>query len=172
MSGMFGKWHLGDNYPYRPQDRGFDETLHLGGGGVGQSPDVWGNDYFDDVYWAGDQLKPVRGYCTDVFFDAASQFINSHAGKPFFCTWPPTPPMHLTTWHRTTNNLSLTKVSKNLVSFYGMITNIDDNIGRMLKLLDDRGLAENTIVISRPIMVQLRATCRRAQSSEFTTSPA
>jgi len=36
---VFGKWHLGDNYPYRPQDRGFGEVLIHGGGGVGQGPD-------------------------------------------------------------------------------------------------------------------------------------
>ena len=50
-TGMFGKWHLGDNYPVRPQDQGFDYTFIHGGGGVGQGPDYWGNDYFDDTYW-------------------------------------------------------------------------------------------------------------------------
>ncbi|MCH7729841.1 MAG: sulfatase-like hydrolase/transferase, partial [Planctomycetes bacterium] len=50
-TGIFGKWHLGDNYPFRPQDRGFQETLVHGGGGVGQTPDAWGNDYFDDTYF-------------------------------------------------------------------------------------------------------------------------
>jgi arylsulfatase A-like enzyme len=47
---MFGKWHLGDNFPFRPQDRGFQEVLMHGGGGIGQIPDHWGNDYFDDTY--------------------------------------------------------------------------------------------------------------------------
>ena len=41
-TGMFGKWHLGDNYPCRPQDQGFDEAFYHGGGGVGQGPDYWG----------------------------------------------------------------------------------------------------------------------------------
>ena len=50
-TGMFGKWHLGDNYPCRPQDQGFDEAFYHGGGGVGQGPDYWGNDYFDDTYF-------------------------------------------------------------------------------------------------------------------------
>lgn len=49
-TGIFGKWHLGDNYPYRPQDRGFEESLVHGGGVVGETPDHWGNDYYDDVY--------------------------------------------------------------------------------------------------------------------------
>ena len=147
-TGMFGKWHLGDNYPYRPQDRGFDTTLHSGGGGVGQSPDVWGNDYFDDVYWSGDQLKPARGYCTDVFFDAAKQFVDQPAGQPFFCylaTNAAHAPYNVATAYK---QPYLDKgIEEPRASFYGMITNIDDNIGRLLKLLDDRGLAENTIVI-------------------------
>ena len=46
-TGMFGKWHLGDNFPYRPEDRGFNEVYRHGGGGVGQTPDVWDNSYFD-----------------------------------------------------------------------------------------------------------------------------
>jgi len=49
QTAMFGKWHLGDNKPFRPQDRGFDNALYNGGGGVGQTPDYWGNDYFDDI---------------------------------------------------------------------------------------------------------------------------
>ena len=50
-NGMYGKWHLGDNYPCRPQDQGFEETYYHGGGGVGQTPDFFGNDYFDDTYF-------------------------------------------------------------------------------------------------------------------------
>ena len=49
-TGIFGKWHLGDNYPYRPEDRGFQEVLRHGGGGVGQTPDYWDNAYFDGSY--------------------------------------------------------------------------------------------------------------------------
>lgn len=147
-TGLFGKWHLGDNYPYRPQDRGFDETLHLGGGGVSQVPDVWGNDYFDDVYWSSGQLKPVRGYCTDVFFTAASQFIGRASDQPFFCyvaTNAPHSPYNVAQSYK---QPYLDKgIEESRASFYGMITNIDDNVGRMLKLLDDRGLADNTVVI-------------------------
>jgi arylsulfatase A-like enzyme len=51
QTGMFGKWHLGDNYPYRPEDRGFTEVYRHGGGGVGQTPDVWDNSYFDGGYF-------------------------------------------------------------------------------------------------------------------------
>ena len=50
-TGMFGKWHLGDNYPFRPHNRGFEEALYHGGGGISQTPDYWGNDYFDDTFF-------------------------------------------------------------------------------------------------------------------------
>lgn len=147
-TGMFGKWHLGDNYPYRPQDRGFDVTLHHGGGGVGQLPDVWGNDYFDDVYWAGDTLRPVRGYCTDVFFRAAQDFINASHDQPFFCylaTNAPHGPYHVP------DEYKKPYVEKGIpeprASFYGMITNIDDNLAKLLAMLDERGMSDNTIVI-------------------------
>ena len=61
-TGMFGKWHLGDNYPYRPTDRGFDVAVHHGGGGVTQTPDIWGNDYFDDTYFRNNQKERFEGY--------------------------------------------------------------------------------------------------------------
>jgi arylsulfatase len=49
-TGQFGKWHLGDNYPYRPQDRGFHEALFFPSSHIGSAPDFWDNDYFDDSY--------------------------------------------------------------------------------------------------------------------------
>ena len=64
----YGKWHLGDNAPYRPQDRGFDRVITHGGGGIGQAPDFWGNDYFDDTYMDNGEYKKFDGYCTDVWF--------------------------------------------------------------------------------------------------------
>ncbi|MEM9586713.1 MAG: sulfatase-like hydrolase/transferase, partial [Planctomycetota bacterium] len=84
-TGMFGKWHLGDNYPYRPEDRGYQEVLRHGGGGVGQTPDYWDNAYFDGSYYRNGKPEKVTGFCTDVFFDAASDFITKcgKEGKPF-----------------------------------------------------------------------------------------
>ena len=88
-TGQFGKWHLGDNYPMRPMDQGFDEVVGLGCGAVGQIGDYWGNDYFDDTYLVGDKWKKFDGYCTDVWFDEAMSFMDgvlTDAGgnKPFF----------------------------------------------------------------------------------------
>ena len=71
---MFGKWHLGDNYPCRPQDKGFQEVVKHGGGGIGQTPDYWGNDYFDDVYSHNGKNQQYKGYCTDVFFHEAINY--------------------------------------------------------------------------------------------------
>ena len=76
--GMFGKWHLGDNYPFRPEDRGFQEVVRHGGGGIAQMPDYWGNDYFDDTYWHNGELEKYQGYCTDVFFNEALRFIEEN----------------------------------------------------------------------------------------------
>ena len=67
-TGMFGKWHLGDNYPYRPEDRGFDEVYRHGGGGVGQTPDVWDNAYFDGSYFPKGKIVPAAGVWTGGFF--------------------------------------------------------------------------------------------------------
>jgi arylsulfatase A-like enzyme len=83
-TGIFGKWHLGDNYPFRPQDRGFHEVLVHGGGGVGQTPDTWGNDYFDDTYLHNGTPEKFSGYCTDVWFDGAMRFIEANRDRPFF----------------------------------------------------------------------------------------
>ena len=91
-TGIFGKWHLGDNPPFRPQDRGFGEVLVHGGGGVGQGPDYWGNDYFDDTYFHNGQPKKFTGYCTDVWFDGAMEFIEANRDRPFFCYIPTNAP--------------------------------------------------------------------------------
>jgi arylsulfatase A-like enzyme len=71
-TGMIGKWHLGDNYPLRPQDQGFEEAFYHLGGGVGQGPDYFGNDYFDDTYVRNGIEEKAEGYVTDVWFDDAA----------------------------------------------------------------------------------------------------
>ena len=80
-TGMFGKWHLGDNFPYRPEDRGFTEVYRHGGGGVGQTPDLWDNSYFDGHYFHNGKIVPAKGFCTDVFFDHAIEFIKKSASE-------------------------------------------------------------------------------------------
>ncbi|MCS1409789.1 MAG: Arylsulfatase [Verrucomicrobia subdivision 3 bacterium] len=147
-TGMFGKWHLGDNYPYRPEDRGFQEVLRHGGGGVGQTPDYWDNAYFDGSYWHNGILEPAKGFCTDVFFDYAIDFIDSKkdSGQPFFvylCTNAPHGPMHAPE----KSSEPYQHLGTQLANFYGMIANIDDNVGRLRRHLQENGLAEDTIFI-------------------------
>ncbi len=148
-TGIFGKWHLGDNYPFRPQDRGFSETLCHGGGGVGQTPDFWGNDYFDDTYWHNGVPKPFKGYCTDVFFDGALRFIEAHKGKrPFLCYIPTNAPHGPYNVPKKYEDLYTKKgIKGGRAKFWGMITNIDENMGRLLARLKEWGIEENTIVI-------------------------
>jgi hypothetical protein len=85
---MFGKWHLGDNYPYRPEDRGFTEVMRHGGGGVRQTPDFWDNAYFDGSYWHNGAPTPVKGFCTDVFFDYGSLTFNGSGWRHMSPTVP------------------------------------------------------------------------------------
>jgi arylsulfatase A-like enzyme len=147
-TGMFGKWHLGDNYPCRPQDQGFDLAFYHGGGGVGQTPDVFGNDYFDDTYFRNGVKEKTEGYCTDVWFREATKFIKSNKDEPFF--------VYLSTNAPHGPYLVAEKYSKlyrdkgvpgSMAPFYGMITNIDENLGRLMAKLDELELAENTILI-------------------------
>jgi len=147
-TGMFGKWHLGDNYPSRPQDQGFETTVNHGGGGVGQLPDYWGNDYFDDTYWRNGETESFDGYCTDVWFDEAMKFIESDPDKPFFCylsTNAPHGPYLVADEYK--QPFLDAGIEDPRASFYGMIKNIDDNMGRLLERLDALDIADNTIVI-------------------------
>lgn len=148
VNGMFGKWHLGDNYPFRPEDRGFHEVVRHGGGGIGQGPDYWDNDYFDDTYWHNGKTESYSGYCTDVFFDNALQFIEENKDRPFFCyiaTNAPHGPLNVPKEYL--DKYAKTDVPDDIKRFYGMITNIDDNFARLEKKLADLRLLENTILI-------------------------
>jgi len=147
-TGMFGKWHLGDNYPYRPEDRGFTEVYRHGGGGVGQTPDVWDNAYFDGGYFHNGKIVNAKGFCTDVFFEEGNRFIRESVKekKPFFAyisTNAPHGPLHTPQKY-----LDMYESESNRVAaFYGMITNIDDNVGKTRALLKELGVQDNTIFI-------------------------
>ncbi len=147
-TGMFGKWHLGDNFPYRPEDRGFGEVYRHGGGGVGQTPDLWDNAYFDGHYFHNGEVVEAEGFCTDVFFRAAKEFIEQsvHAEQPFFAyisTNAPHGPLHCPQEYMD----RYADQPPAIAAFYGMITNIDDNVGSLRALLDDLGVADNTLFI-------------------------
>ena len=146
---IFGKWHLGDNFPFRPQDRGFQEVLIHGGGGVGQIPDYWGNDYFDDTYFENGQPREFAGYCTDIFFRRAIEFIEANRDRPFLVYLPTNAPHSPFRVAEQYSEFYREKVGEDLglSKFYGMIANIDENVGKLLARLKEWGLADNTIVI-------------------------
>jgi len=148
-TGQFGKWHLGDNYPLRPEDQGFQRTLHHRGGGITQSPDFWGNDYFDDTFWGEDgAAHATTGYCTDVWFATAGQFIREHQAGPFFCYLATNAPHSPYLVADELKQPYLTAgVPEPMASFYGMIANIDQNMGQLLALLDELQIADNTVLI-------------------------
>ena len=85
-TGIFGKWHIGGNYPYRPMDRGFDEWIGLGNNGLATTGDLWDNDRMDDRYWHNGEITRRKGFSADVYFDEAMKFIkdSQRKGKPFF----------------------------------------------------------------------------------------
>ena len=147
-TGMFGKWHLGDNVPFRPEDRGYEEVLRHGGGGVGQTPDYWDNAYFDGAYWHNSKPTAVEGFCTDVFFDYAKKFIKAQheKGRPFLAyiaTNAPHGPMHAPI----ADSAAYQQHGVGVANFYGMIANIDRNVGDLRRFLKDEGLVDNTIFI-------------------------
>ena len=148
-TGHFGKWHLGDNYPYRPQDRGFHETVYHPGWGITSAPDYFGNDYFDDHYRHGDEIEQYSGYCTDVWFEQAISWMRDCQRRedPFFAyiaTNAPHGPLWVPDRYR---QPYLGDVKRNEASFFGMIANIDENIQRVDSFLQETGLRDNTILI-------------------------
>ena len=164
-TGMFGKWHMGDNYPYRPEDRGFNEVYRHGGGGVGQTPDVWDNSYFDGGYFHNQKIVQAKGFCTDVFFEQANKFItkNAKAKKPFFAYLPITiphaalqcPEEDVAPFRKKFSQFEDkigkyshgTRVRNPVAAFAGMMTRMDRGIGEVLDLLDELKIADNTLVL-------------------------
>lgn len=146
-TGIFGKWHLGDNYPFRPQDKGFDEVLVHGGGGIEQTMDYWDNDLYNDTYLHNGKLEKYEGYCADIWFSKAKEFIAESEEKPFFCY------LASNTAHSPyfvdDKYYDAYKDNENIphAPFYGMLVNIDENLGSMVNFLDSIGLKDNTIII-------------------------
>lgn len=148
-TGLFGKWHLGDNYPYRPQDRGFDEAVVHGGGGIGQTPDYWGNDYFDDTYYDRGVARSFEGYCTDVWFRLGLDFIERRCrrNEPFLCVIATNAPHAPFRVEKRYAAPYIGRVPEDRASFYGMIACIDENFGALRRHLEQLQAADDTILI-------------------------
>ncbi len=172
-TGIFGKWHLGDTYPYRPQDQGFDISWVHAGGGIGQPGDYYENfvkgdsSYFNPVLEFNGIKTETHGYCSDVFTDLAIEFIQENGETPFFAyisyNAPHTPlqvPEDYLQLYDTVNMLPdlfpssgsdmahmTDRDIESARKVYAMVTNIDDNISRIWKTVADKGIAGNTLII-------------------------
>ena len=164
-TGIFGKWHLGDNYPLRAMDQGFQESLVHNGGGIGQPADPPGNSYFDPILQHNGKAVKAKGYCSDVFTDAALQFVSRSSDRPFFAylafNCPHTPLQVPEKYVAPYRKMSLAHSAfprlghplpgkaneEDIARVYGMITNIDDNLGRLFARLDALKIADNTLVL-------------------------
>ncbi|WP_152286611.1 arylsulfatase [Flavicella marina] len=148
QTGIFGKWHLGDHFPMRPTDQGFQEALVHKGGGIGQAAGPAGNTYFNPVLEHNNVSKKYQGYCDDIFTDATINFINENKTQPFFAflsTNLPHFPLQVPEF-RAEPYRQIGLHEDNALT-YGMIDNIDENVGRVLKTLKKLKLDKNTIVI-------------------------
>ncbi len=170
-TGAFGKWHLGDNYPSRPNDQGFDESLIHLSGGMGQPGDFTtffkrDSSYFDPVLWYNGEQKGYKGYCSDIFTSEAVAFIEKNQEEPFFCylafNAPHTPLQVPEEYYNLYKNIDPTsgfpndgkpfpqmseKDKEDARKVYAMVTNIDDNVGKLLNKLEELKIADNTLVI-------------------------
>lgn len=153
-TGIFGKWHLGDEPDRWPDKRGFDEVFIHGTGGIGQtfkdmtSGDVPGNSYFDPILLHNGKFEKTQGYCTDVFFNQAEKWIAATKDRaPFFAYITPNAAHAPLDVPDAYYQKYAGKVPDPVAKFYGMIENIDDNVGRLLAQLKASGLADNTLVI-------------------------
>ena len=171
-TGQFGKWHLGDNYPFRPQDQGFDNTVSNIGGGIGSPGDVFNyykadSSYFNPILMKDGEIFQSSGYCTDVFTDEAIKFIERNHDSPFFIYLAynaPHKPLQLPeSYYNMYKDKPINpdffrqngfyvhdmseKDKEDARKVYGMVTNIDDNIGRLFQTLEKQNLDENTVII-------------------------
>lgn len=147
-TGHFGKWHLGDSFPYRPHDRGFHETIYIKSWGITSAADYWNNDYFDDTFWHNGVPQQYSGYCTDVWFAEAMKWMKArHERKQPFFVYLPLNAAHGPLFVPDKYREAYRNQPRNVASFYGMIANIDENMGKLDAWLGESGLRDNTIVI-------------------------
>ncbi len=146
---IYGKWHLGDNYPMRTVDQGFEESIVHLGGGLSQFYYPFENKgYFDPVLMHNGKPEQFSGYCMDIYTDRAIDFIRKNRSEPFFvylATNTPHTPLQISDeYAEPYRDMGLTESTARI---YGMITNIDDNFYRLLEEIEHLGLREDTIVL-------------------------
>ncbi|WP_146514141.1 arylsulfatase [Rubripirellula amarantea] len=147
-TGMFGKWHLGDTWPYAPRYRGFQNVVRHLAGGIDEIGNPIGNDYFDDTYYRNGVAEKIDGYCTDVFFAECQRFITQKSSEPFFA-YLPLNAMHSphTVAEKCFAPFEAKGHSEKRSKFFGQIINFDENLGRLFDVLQENELDKNTIII-------------------------
>ena len=146
-TGAFGKWHNGSQPPYHPNNRGFDEFYGFTSG-------HWGN-YFDPILEKNGKIIKTEGYINDVITNEAISFIKK-SNKPFlsFISYnTPHSPMQVPDKYSDGKEILLRgryskreNIEKTKAAM-GMIENIDENIGNVVRSLKEKGVYENTIII-------------------------
>ena len=137
-TGIFGKWHLGSNYPSRPEDRGFSETCYFGGSHLGCTGDYWGNSKFSPVVKHNGKFEKIEGYSTDVFFNQALKWIQKDVEDPFFAYIATCVPHHPYQAPDEYKQIYEDKGLEEKVShFYGMISKLDDAFGSFISQIDE-----------------------------------
>lgn len=147
-TGIFGKWHLGDCFPLRAMDQGFDESVVCTGGGLTQPSDPPGNHYDNPLLKVNGKWERREGYCTDIFFREAIRFIEKNRRQPFFAyvaTNAPHTPLEIADAYW--KPFAARGLDETTAKVYGMCRNLDDNMGRLHSALERLGLVENTILI-------------------------
>jgi arylsulfatase len=145
VTAHFGKWHLGDNYPFHPQDRGFDLSYHYNSFGLNSIAGHWENCAFDDIGWRNYASVRFNGYTTDFLFGETMRWMREQT-RPFFIYLAPIAskkPLYVPAHYVKPYD----DLDKTLAEFYGMIANLDENVGHLLKFLEASGLSRNTIVV-------------------------
>jgi len=152
-TGIFGKWHLGDNYPLRPQDRGFEETMWFPQAALGDKVGTyWNDDYFDAHFLHNGKWQQYPGFCTDVLFTEAMRWMRGCTGKkePFFCYLPVNVPhgkFFAPDKYRQMYAEKMKKLHPEVATSEAMMANFDENVGRLDAWLKESGQMDNTIVI-------------------------
>jgi arylsulfatase len=146
QTGIFGKWHLGYSYPFRPMDRGFREANYFLGYGITGAGDFWNNDYFNPRYYHNTEPRHARGYCNDLWFDLAMRWMDQCRSRrqPFFAYLPTNIP-HFPEW--VASNYRAVYDGRGPAPYYGMVANLDENVARLEAFLRKSGLRDNTILI-------------------------
>ncbi|MEM1328467.1 MAG: arylsulfatase [Bacteroidota bacterium] len=139
-TGLFGKWHNGEQYPNDPTGQGFQEFFGFTAG-------HW-NNYFDTELTRNQESVKTEGYLPDILTDRAMNFMQTSGDQPFFCYLAyntPHSPMQVPDDYF--DRAKARGLSDYNAAVYGMVENIDDNIGRMLAQLEADGQRDNTIVL-------------------------